>query len=77
MSAALRRRLKVVGAALAASGRIRLPEGRAADWNDKEVARVGVLVDICGWELLARLDNEALVVLSTERGSGASTEQRS
>jgi hypothetical protein len=70
----LHRRLKAVGAALAASGHIRLPEGPAADWNDKEVARVGVLVDICGWELLARLDNEALVVLSTERGSGASTE---
>ena len=70
MSVTLRRRLNAVGAALAASGHIRLPEGRAADWSREEVARVGVLIDVCGRTLLERLDQEALVVLSTERGSG-------
>ena len=68
MSVALRRRLNAVGAALAASGRIRLPEGPAADWSDEEVARVSVLVDVCGRELLSRLDKEALAALA-ERGS--------
>ena len=62
---ALRRRLKVVGAALAKAGHIRLPEGPAANWSEEEVVRVGVLADTCGPALLARLDGEALV----ERGS--------
>jgi hypothetical protein len=70
VSVALRRRLNAVGAALAKAGRIRLPAGPASHWSDEEVERVGVLIDVCGWELLARLTEEALVVLSTERGSG-------
>jgi hypothetical protein len=68
VSAALRRRLKAVGAALAKAGHIRLPEGPAADWGDEEVACVGVLVDVCGRELLSRLDGAALAAL-VERGS--------
>ena len=68
MSVALRRRLKAVGAALAASGRIRLPEGRAADWSDEEMARVGVLIDVCGLALLARLDEEELAALAERWG---------
>jgi hypothetical protein len=64
----LRRRLNAVGAALAKAGRIRLPEGPAAVWSAEEVARVGVLADVCGWELLVRLDNETLTALA-ERGS--------
>jgi hypothetical protein len=69
VSVALRRRLRVVGAALAASGRIQLPAGPAADWSDEDRTRVGVLVDICGRALLVRLDEEALAALSTEQGS--------
>jgi hypothetical protein len=69
MSAALCHRLKAVGAALAAKGRIRLPKGPAANWSNEEKARVIVLVDVCGRALLSRLDEEALVVLA-ERGRG-------
>ena len=69
MTVTLRRRLKNVGAALAASGHIRLPEGPAAHWNDEEVARVSKLVDICGRALLARFENADLTALS-ERWRG-------
>ncbi len=68
MSVALRRRLKAVGAALAASRRIRLPEGRASHWSDEEVERVGVLIDVCGRELLTRLDEEVLAALAERWG---------
>jgi hypothetical protein len=75
VSAPLRRRLNAVGAALAALGRIRLPEGRAADWSDEEMARVGVLVDVCGRELLARLDEEKLAALAERWGEDRQGEE--
>ena len=68
MSVALRRRLNAVGAALAASGRIRLPAGPASHWSDEDRARVGVLIDVCGQPLLARLDEEALAALAERWG---------
>ena len=74
MSVALRRRLSVVGATLAASGHIRLPEGPAAVWSEEEVARVVALVNVCGRALLTRLDNDELAVLA-ERGSRGRDEE--
>ena len=73
MSAALRRRLKAVGAALAASGRIRLPAGPASHWSDEDRARVGILINVCGRALLTRLDEEALAALA-ERWRGRDEE---
>ncbi len=75
MTASLRRRLRGVGAALAKSGRVRLPPGPAAGWSADDVARVGTLIDACGAALLARLDDQDLAVLCArlrggERGEG-------
>lgn len=68
MSAALHRRLRAVGAALAQAGRIHPPPGPAAAWTDDDAARAGVLLDTCGQALLARLDGEALAVLAARLG---------
>ncbi len=63
MTAVSRRKLRVVGAALAKAGRIHLPSGPAAGWSEDDVARAGVLLDTCGVAVLARLNDEDLTAL--------------
>ncbi len=75
MSVVLHRRLRVVGAAMARAGRIRLPPGPVAGWGEDDVARVGTLLDTCGAAVLARLEDRDLSVLCArlrggERGEG-------
>ncbi len=70
MTAALHRKLKVVGAALAEAGRIRLPSGPAAGWSADDAARVGTLIDVCGAAVLARLDDRDLAVLCARLRGG-------